>query len=94
MTEEELEVAADRHAKRRARFQLEGMSPEDAWELAEKMFDRDLDPQDDRRLCFECQNYNDKTTHCMSYKDAVGKTWRPLRFILQRCDEFKLRGKK
>ena len=54
---DELERAAKRHEKRRKRFVEEGLSEDEAYDLAEKLFDRDRDTMDDRRLCFECSNY-------------------------------------
>lgn len=94
MTDEELDIAIKTHEKRRVRFIKEGLSDDDAYDLADKLFERDKEGFDDRRLCFECKSYDDKTTHCTAYKDGLGKTYRPLRFILQRCDKFVLRGKK
>jgi len=93
MTEEEIEVATAKHDRRTKAFMDAGLTREAAWELADKMFDRDADPQDDRRLCFECKNYKDN--ECSAY--LVGKKqtpMTPLRFVLQRCDRFELRGKK
>jgi len=83
-----------RHEKRRARFEEEGLTPDEAYDLADKLFERDRDEFDDRRLCFECTNYNDKAKTCSKIVDKLGKQQRPLRFILQRCDWFNLRGKK
>ena len=92
MTEEELEKAIERHARRRQVFMEEGLCEDKAFDLAEQMFERDKDPQDDRRVCFECRNYVAK--HCVQYKDKYGRPSMPLRFILQRCDKFELKGKR
>jgi len=94
MTEEELEKAIERHARRRKTFVEEGLSEDEAWDLAEKMFDRDADPQDDRRLCFECKKYNVLMKTCPKIVDKVGRPQTPLRFVLQRCDWFELKGRK
>lgn len=88
---DELEKAAKRHERRRQRFIEEGLSADEAWDLAEKLFDRDRDTSDDRRLCFECSNYEDKSKACLKMRDGAGKPQRPLRFILQRCPTFQLR---
>jgi len=41
----------------------------------------------DRRLCFECSNLRGKTCAATSLAPA-------LRFVLQRCDSFSLKGGK
>jgi hypothetical protein len=92
MTEEELEKAIVRHTNRRKTFMAEGLCEDQAWDLAEQMFERDKDPYDDRRVCFECVYYAGK--HCTKIIDKHGKPTMQLRFILQRCDYFKLKGKK
>jgi hypothetical protein len=89
VTEEELEKAIERHARRRKVFMEEGLSEGEAWDLAEQMFIRDQDG-DDRRLCFECNKYIDKK--CIAYRDKFDKPTQQLRFILQRCAKFKLKG--
>ena len=94
MTEEEIEKAIIRHVRRRKTFEEEGLSENDAWDLAEKMFDRDKDPLDDRRVCFECDNYNTIKKTCKKIVDKRGYQLLPLRFILQRCEFFQLKGKK
>ena len=94
MTEEEIEKAIIRHVRRRKTFEEEGLSENDAWDLAEKMFDRDKDPLDDRRICFECDNYNTIKKTCKKIVDKRGYQLLPLRFILQRCEFFQLKGKK
>ena len=92
MTEEELDKAIATHDRRRKVFMAEGLSEDEAWDLAERMLNRDADPQDDRRVCFECKNHVAK--HCTAYKDRYGKPTTQPRFILQRCDYFDLKGKK
>lgn len=92
MTEEEIEIAVARHARRRKVFMEEGLCEDQAWELADKMWDRDNDPQDDRRVCFECRNY--VARHCIKIRDKFNRPSMQLRFILQRCDHFELKGAK
>ena len=59
-----------------------------------KLFDRDRDTMDDRRLCFECSNYVDESKVCLKMRDRAGKPQMPIRFILQRCPTFSLKGVK
>jgi hypothetical protein len=92
MKEEELEKAAIRFDRRYKTFVSEGLCEDTAYKLAEQMFERDRDPQDDRRVCFECDNYLGRV--CIKMKDKMGKPTMPLRFVLQRCDFFKLKGTK
>ena len=73
---------------------LEGLPEEDALELADKMFLRDTGADfDDRRICFECKKYDVDRKVCPEIK-FQGRPQRPLRFQLQRCDWFVLKGKK
>ena len=92
MTEEQLEMAIERHARRYKTFVEEGMCSDQAWELADQMWERDADISDDRRVCFECTNY--VARHCTKITDKFGKPTMQLRFMLQRCDYFNLKGKK
>jgi hypothetical protein len=92
MTEEQLELAIERHTRRRKTFIEEGMCEDQSWELADQMWERDVDIGDDRRVCFECKNY--VAQHCTKITDKFGKPTMQLRFILQRCDYFNLKGKK
>jgi len=92
MTEEEVEKAVERHARRFKTFVSEGLCEDQAWKLADQMWDRDNDPHDDRRVCFECRHYVGK--YCMRIKDKFNRPTMQLRFILQRCDYFELKGKK
>jgi cellulose synthase/poly-beta-1,6-N-acetylglucosamine synthase-like glycosyltransferase len=94
LTEEELEQAVIKHTRRRKTFMEEGLSEDEAWDLAEKLFERDQDSSDDRRLCFECKKYNILNKTCPKIVDKQGVPQRPLRFILQRCEWFELKGKK
>ena len=91
LTEEELEIAVTVHARRRKVFIAEGLCEDQAWDLAEAMFERDRDIGDDRRVCFECKNYVAK--HCTAIRDKFNRPTMQLRFILQRCDHFQLKGK-
>lgn len=81
--------AVKRHQRRMEVFIAEGLTEREALDLADKMYDRDLDP-DGRRLCFECANYTVKKT--CSKLILGGKEQRPLRFVLQRCEWFTLRS--
>jgi hypothetical protein len=80
--------------RKRGRKLLElGQSANEAEELAERLVYRDRDIGDDRRLCIECRSLNDEGL-CRAYR-ALNTTrdFKPVRFILWRCDEFKLKGK-
>jgi queuine/archaeosine tRNA-ribosyltransferase len=92
MTEEQLEQAIERHARRRKVFMEEGLCEDKAFALAEQMFERDREGLDDRRVCFECKNYVNKK--CKAILDRKGQPTMQLRFILQRCPKFSLKGKK
>jgi hypothetical protein len=89
---DDLDKAAYAYARRRRIFVEEGLCDEQASDLADAMFERDQDIGDERRVCFECQHYENK--RCNSILDKLGRPTMPLRFILQRCDHFQLRGKK
>ena len=91
----ELEVFIKRHERRRKHFIAEGLSDTDAYELAEKLFDRDMFLElDDRRVCFECEHYIDKQALCSAITDRNGRATQQMRFVLQRCPKFKIKGKK
>lgn len=92
LTEEETEIAVLKHTRRRKTFEDEGLSPDAAWDLADKLWERDLDIGDDRRVCFECKKYDAKTRTCPKYVDKFNKPQRPPRFTLFRCLVFELRG--
>ena len=85
------EKMIQRHQKRMQIFIQEGLSPREALDLADRMHDRDRDPSDDRRLCFECAHYTARKT--CSKLIRGGKEQQPLRFVLQRCEWFTLRSK-
>ncbi len=90
MTDIDKEI--ERFDKRMNVFMSEGLCREGAYDLASAMLERDRDPHDDRRVCFECTHYAGKA--CLKIKDKLGKPQMPLRFVLQRCDFFKLKGSK
>ena len=75
--------------RRRARFFQEGLNDDDANDLAFAMTMRDRE-QVDLRLCFECKGMVGRD--CTFIKDKHGRPTQQLRFILQRCDHFKLKG--
>jgi hypothetical protein len=79
-----------KHKSRMNRFIKEGLSTDQAFDLAERMFDRDREPVIDNRLCFECDHYKDLSCMCAKYE----KKMEHLRFSLRQCPDFKLRGKK
>jgi hypothetical protein len=81
-----------RFDRRMETFRKEGLCNDQAYDLASAMLDRDRDPHDDRRVCFECENYVGKV--CMKMRDKLGKPQMPLRFVLQRCENFQLKGSK
>jgi len=82
----------ERFDRRMETFRKEGLCNDQAYDLASAMMDRDRDPHDDRRVCFECENYVGKV--CMKMKDKLGKPQMPMRFVLQRCENFQLKGSK
>ena len=86
-----LENLVARHNRRQAAFMEAGLSNNEAFDLAEAMFERDLDPQDDRRVCFECKHLAVK--YCSAILNKFGRPTEPYRFILQRCDKFQTKGK-
>lgn len=82
-TEKEMQ----RFLRRVETFTNHGSEEQDAEKLAEQMLYRDRpDSGDNRRVCFECQHLRGKKCDAQSIP--------PLRFILQRCDFFALRGVK
>lgn len=88
---DDLDKKIARHYRRMQTFVDQGLPENDAFDLAEAMFERDLDPQDDRRVCFECQHLTGRD--CTAILNKFNKPTEPLRFILQRCDKFQLKGK-
>jgi len=92
---DELDVFIKRHDKRRKRFLSEGLSRDESYDLAEALWDRDLFPElDDRRVCFECDYYIESKALCGGITDRNGRPTQQMRFSLQRCSKFKLKGKK
>ena len=94
MTEEKIEIATAKHNSRSKAFMDAGLTPEAAWNLADKLFERDADPQDDRRLCCECRLFDTRNGTCPKIVDRKGKPQPALKFVLQRCDWIQLKGKK
>jgi hypothetical protein len=88
---DELDKKVARHYRRMQTFVDNGLPELEAFDLADAMWNRDEDPQDDRRVCFECAH--DINKHCSAIKNKFGKPTMQLRFILQRCDYFRLKGK-
>lgn len=88
----DIEKEIKRFDRRMETFRKEGLCNDQAYDLASAMMDRDRDPHDDRRVCFECSNYVGKV--CMKMRDKLGKPMMPLRFVLQRCEHFQLKGSK
>ena len=76
--------------RRRSRFFQEGLNDDEANDLAFAMTVRDRD-HDERRICLECKGNVGR--NCIFIKDRFGKPTQQARFILQRCDQFQLRGK-
>ena len=89
MNADEWDDLARRHEGRRKAFIAAGLSEDAAFDLAERMFDRDRDPLDERRLCFECRNFVKGT--CLR-PEVRGS--QPAMFMLQKCPNFNLRGAK
>lgn len=72
-----------RFLNREAVFIKEGLDADGAERLAQQMLYRDRDG-DDRRVCFECKHLR-ANARC-----RPGML--PLRFVLQRCPGFELKG--
>jgi len=89
LNDDELIKAIAIHERRRKAFEQSGLSETMAFDLAEQMFERDHDPMDDRRICFECKNFNSQNKKCMDPKQKFA-----LPYILQRCGGFNLKGVK
>jgi hypothetical protein len=88
LTEEELEIAVLKHTRRRKIFEEDGLTEDEAWNLADVLFERDKEGLDDRKLCYECKNHNRLLKNCK----VKNPFFLPL--ILQRCPQFELKGKK
>ena len=76
--------------RRRERFVKEGLTEDEAYDLATAMWHRD-EQETDVRVCFECTHYQ-KDRSCLELSTVKHKMF-PLRFMLQRCPQFNLRGK-
>jgi hypothetical protein len=78
--------------RRYQKLVAEGCPADEAHDLAAQMtLIRDKDIGDDRRICLECAHYKDKLCHKILQNE---KPTQQLRFILQRCDYFQLKGAK
>ena len=78
--------------RRATAFIDDGCTIEEAYDLAGLLKLRDREGLDDRRICFECKHYENKK--CNVILDKKGQPTQQLRFILQRCPKFLLKGKK
>jgi hypothetical protein len=87
LNKEQLDKAIERHTRRRSVFVSEGLDEVMAWDLADQMLDRDNDHTDNRRVCFECENYKFKKCTASDNKFFY-------KFILQNCENFVLKGVK
>ena len=87
--EEREELIVQRRAKK---FIEDGCPTEEAYDLAGLLKLRDREGLDDRRICFECKHYANK--RCNAILDKFNKPTQQLRFILQRCDYFQIKGTK
>jgi hypothetical protein len=91
MTESEQQEEAT-WKRRYLKLVAEGCPVDEAHELAAQMtLVRDKDVGDDRHICLECAHYRDRLCYKILYR------WKPsqqLRFTLQRCDHFVLKGAK
>jgi hypothetical protein len=77
--------------RRKDAFAAEGLEIEEAKYLAARMMMRDREQGlDDRRVCFECKHY--KAKKCEAIRDKYDKPTTQTRFMLMRCDYFKLKG--
>lgn len=82
----------ERFTRRVARLMKEGLDEMEAERLAETMLYRDRpDSGDDRRICLECAGLK-KTVCTFANRLGLRAGHEPLRFTLQRCDGFVLKG--
>lgn len=89
---DEFAQAVKRHERRRKVFVEHGLSEDEAWNLAETMYDRDR-LGDTRRLCFECAHFRGGL--CAQLRDSKGRMLPALtKFILATCEYFELKGAK
>lgn len=77
------EVEIRRFIRRAGRLEKEGLANEPAEQLAEELLYRDRGDHD-LRLCFECQH--------LIGKRCAQSNQQAMRFMLQRCPQFVLRG--
>ena len=78
-------VEFSRMQRRATAFVDAGAAPHEAGYLAWRMLMRDRpDSGDDRRVCFECKHLRENARCRPGYL--------PLRFVLQRCEGFELKG--
>lgn len=75
-----------RYQRRLDTFVREGLEASEAARFARLMLLRDRDGFDTRRSCFECRHLRDNARCKPGYL--------PLRFVLQRCPGFELKGAK
>ena len=74
-----------RYQRRLDTFVREGLEQPEAERLARMMLTRDRELDfDTRRVCFECKHLKRNAT--------CAARLIPLRFVLQRCERFELRG--
>lgn len=79
--------------RRKDAFVSEGLETEEAGYLAARMMMRDREQGlDDRRVCLECKHC--KAKKCEAIRDKYDKPTTQTRFMLMRCDYFKLKGTK
>ena len=84
----------ERFTRRVARLMKEGLDEMEAERLAETMLYRDRpESGDDRRICLECKGLRGRVC---DFAKSLGLRagHEPLRFTLQRCDGFSLKGAK
>ena len=80
------DVERVRYKRRESVFMREGLEASEAARFARLMLLRDRDGFDTRRSCFECRHLRDNARCKPGYL--------PLRFVLQRCPGFELKGAK
>lgn len=78
------DVERVRYKRRESVFMREGLEASEAARFARLMLLRDRDGFDTRRSCFECKHLKRNAT--------CAARLIPLRFVLQRCERFELRG--
>jgi len=80
---DDLEKHLIRANRRYQTFIKGGMKPRDASDLVDKMFVRDTEGGDDRRVCYECRHLD--RTKCLALPE------KPDRFSLRRCTVFEVK---